>query len=142
MLTLVQIRNLSITHTIRVLPSLSTTDTVTVPSLFKLVGVAIFPKSISVFFIVVVRVLLSFLFITTTTVSAVYVAVMIICDQVMRKRFSIAYTQLLEQFPIGAVVTVGAGEDAAVLFGEKAGNVSGKILYDRGGVLQHTLRSC
>lgn len=63
--------SLAFTYTIRVLPSLSTTDAVTVPSLFKLVGVAIFPKSISVFEIVVVRVLLFFLFTMSTTVSAV-----------------------------------------------------------------------
>ena len=69
---------LTTTHTMRVLPSLSTTDAVTVPWLFKLVGVAIFPKSISVFDIVVVRVLLVFLFTTRTTVSAVKVAVMYI----------------------------------------------------------------
>lgn len=55
----------------RVLPSLSTTDAVTVPSLFKLVGVAIFPKSISVLEMVVVRVLLFLLFTMSTTVSAV-----------------------------------------------------------------------
>lgn len=66
------------TYTIRVLPSLSTTDAVTVPSLLRLVGVAIFAKSISGFDIVVVRVLLFFLFTTSTTVSAVYVAVMCI----------------------------------------------------------------
>lgn len=59
------------THIIRVLPSLSTTDAVTVPSLFIFVGVAIFPKSISVFKIVVVRVLLFLLFTMNTTVSAV-----------------------------------------------------------------------
>ena len=64
-------RRLIITHTMRVLPSLSTTDAVTVPSLFKLVGVAIFPKSISVFNIVVVRVLLFLLFTMSNTVSAV-----------------------------------------------------------------------
>ncbi len=64
-------RRLTITHTMRVLPSLSTTDAVTVPSLFKLVGVAIFPKSISVFNIVVVRVLLFLLFTMSNTVFAV-----------------------------------------------------------------------
>ena len=63
--------NISITYTIRVLPSLSTTDAVTVPSLFKFVGVTTFSKSISVFVIVVVRVLLFFLLTTSTTVSAV-----------------------------------------------------------------------
>ena len=63
--------SLTITHMMRVLPSLSTTDAVTVPSLFKLVGVAIFPKSISVFEIVVVRVLFFLLFTMSTTVSAV-----------------------------------------------------------------------
>lgn len=73
--------SLSSTYTIRVLPSLSTTDAVTVLSLLRLVGVAIFAKSISGFDIVVVRVLLFFLFTTSTTVSAVYVAVMYICTQ-------------------------------------------------------------
>ena len=59
------------TYMMRVLPSLSITDAVTVLSLLRLVGVAIFPKSISVFEIVVVRVLLAFLLTTSTTISAV-----------------------------------------------------------------------
>lgn len=60
------------------LPSLSTTDVVTVPSLFKLVGVEMLAKSISVFEMVVVWVLLFLLFTMRTTVSAIYVAVMAI----------------------------------------------------------------
>ena len=60
-----------LTHTIRVLPSLSTMDAVTVPSLLTLVGAAIFPISMSVFEIVVVRVLLLLLFTMNSTVSAV-----------------------------------------------------------------------
>ena len=62
---------LKTTYTTPVLPSLSTTDAVTVPSLFKLVGVVILLKSISVFEMVVVLVVLVFLFTMSTTVSAV-----------------------------------------------------------------------
>ena len=71
----------SITYTKRVLPSLLTTDVVTVPALFVLAGLAIVAKSISVFEKVVVRVLLALWFTTSTTVSAVYVAVMTIWNQ-------------------------------------------------------------
>lgn len=70
--------DLAITYAVRVLPSLSITNAVTVPSLFRLVGVAISPKSISVFEMVLVLVLLFFLFSMIITVSAVYVAVILI----------------------------------------------------------------
>ena len=62
------------------------TDVVTVLSLFKLVGLEIFAKLISVLNIVVVRVLLFLLFAISTTVSAVYVAVIGSCSQDMTER--------------------------------------------------------
>ena len=70
------------------LPSLSTTDAATVPSLFKLVGLTNPAKSTSVFRIEEVRVLLVFGFTISINVSIVCVAVMDICDQVTSERSS------------------------------------------------------
>lgn len=80
----------SITHTKRVLPSSLTTDVVTVPALFTLAGLEIVAKSISVFEKVVVRVLLVLWFTTSTTVSAVYVAVIAIWSQAIKERSTVS----------------------------------------------------
>ncbi len=96
------------------LPSLSTTDAVTVPSLFKLVGFEMLAKSISVFEMVVVCVLLFLLFTMKTTVSATYVAVMAIWNQLMTERSIGSRKQSFEQFPTGLSVIAGAKVDTAV----------------------------
>ena len=84
------------------------------PSLFKLVGLEMLAKSMSVFEIVVVCVLLFLLFTTRTTVSATYVAVIGSWNQFMTERLIGSRKQLFEQLLAGLSVIAGAEIDTAV----------------------------